>query len=144
MDAVLERSPRLVLVDELAHTNAPFCRHQKRSQDVEELLRAGIDVWTTVNVQHIESLNDLVASITGTVVRERIADELFDGADQVELIDMEPEDLLDRLKAGKIYRNPQAALQNFFVKENLRSLREIALRRLTERMALNAFIFCGI
>lgn len=135
VDAVLERSPRLVLVDELAHTNAPFCRHQKRSQDVEELLRAGIDVWTTVNVQHIESLNDLVASITGTVVRERIADELFDGADQVELIDMEPEDLLDRLKAGKIYRNPQAALQNFFVKENLRSLREIALRRLTERMS---------
>ena len=91
VDAVLARKPQLVLVDELAHTNAPFCRHQKRAQDVEELLRAGIDVWTTVNVQHIESLNDIVAAITGTVVRERINDELFDGASQVELVDIDPD-----------------------------------------------------
>ena len=115
VDAVLERAPGLVLVDELAHTNAPFCRHQKRAQDVEELLRAGIDVWTTVNVQHIESLNDLVAAITGTVVQERITDEIFDSAAQVELIDIEPEVLLERLKKGKIYQNPAAALANFFV-----------------------------
>ncbi len=135
VDAVLERAPGLVLVDELAHTNAPFCRHQKRAQDVEELLRAGIDVWTTVNVQHIESLNDLVAAITGTVVQERITDEIFDSAAQVELIDIEPEVLLERLKKGKIYQNPAAALANFFVPENLRSLREIALRRMTERMS---------
>lgn len=135
VDAVLARKPQLVLVDELAHTNAPFCRHQKRAQDVEELLRAGIDVWTTVNVQHIESLNDIVAAITGTVVRERINDELFDGASQVELVDIDPEALLERLRAGKIYRDPGAALHNFFVQENLRSLREIALRRMTERMS---------
>ena len=108
LDAAITRAPQLILVDELAHTNAPGCRHEKRYQDVEELLRAGIDVYTTVNVQHIESLNDMVASITGVVVRERIPDRVFDDADQVELVDIEPEDLLERLKAGLVYRPTQA------------------------------------
>ncbi len=92
-------SRRLILVDELAHTNAEGCRHQKRYQDIEELLKAGIDVYTTVNVQHIESLNDIVAAITGVLVRERIPDRVFDEADQVELVDIEPEDLIRRLQA---------------------------------------------
>ena len=134
LDGVLKRHPQLVLVDELAHTNAPFCRHQKRYQDVEELLRAGINVYTTVNVQHIESLNDMVASLTGTIVRERIPDEVFDGADQVELMDIEPQELMERLRAGRIYAHPEAALTNFFVPENLRPLRELALRRMADRV----------
>ena len=100
LDAALTRRPGLILVDELAHTNAPGCRHVKRYQDVQELLRAGIDVYTTVNVQHIESLNDTVASITSVPVRERIPDSVFDGADQVELVDIEPKELLDRLAGG--------------------------------------------
>lgn len=135
VDGVLERRPRLVLVDELAHTNAGFCRHQKRMQDIEELLRAGINVYTSVNVQHIESLNDKVAAITGVIVRERIPDEIFDQADQVELVDIEPEELLERLQAGKIYRNPEQAMQGFFSKENLTALREVALRRMAERVS---------
>lgn len=135
LDAALARAPQLILVDELAHTNAPGCRHEKRYQDVEELLRTGIDVYTTVNVQHIESLNDMVASITGVVVRERIPDRVFDDADQVELVDIEPEDLLERLKAGLVYRAAQAdrAQRNFFSIENLTALREIALRRCADR-----------
>ncbi len=135
LDAAIVRSPQLVLVDELAHTNAPGCRHEKRYQDVEELLRAGIDVYTTVNVQHIESLNDMVAAITGIIVSERIPDRIFDDADQVELVDIEPEDLLERLKAGLVYRAPQAdrAQRNFFTVENLTALREIALRRCADR-----------
>lgn len=135
VDKVLERRPQLVLVDELAHTNAGFCRHQKRMQDIEELLRAGINVYTSVNVQHIESLNDKVAAITEVIVRERIPDELFDRADQVELVDIEPEELLERLQAGKIYRNPEKALKGFFTRENLTALREIALRRMAERVS---------
>ena len=135
LDAAIMRSPQLVLVDELAHTNAPGCRHEKRYQDVEELLHAGIDVYTTVNVQHIESLNDMVASITGIIVNERIPDRIFDDADQVELVDIEPEDLLERLRAGLVYREVQAhrAQQNFFTVENLTALREIALRRCADR-----------
>ena len=127
--------PRLALVDELAHTNAPGSRHAKRYQDVEELLRAGIDVYTTVNVQHIESLNDMVASITGVVVRERIPDRVFDDADHVELVDIEPEDLLERLREGRVYHADQArrAQENFFTVENLTALREIALRRCADR-----------
>ena len=115
LDAAIERAPQLILVDELAHTNAPGSRHDKRYQDVEELLHAGIDVYTTVNVQHIESLNDMVASITGVVVSERIPDRIFDDADQVELVDIEPEDLLERLRAGLVYRPAQAdrAQQHF-------------------------------
>lgn len=138
LDATLQRAPRLAIVDELAHTCAPGSRHQKRYQDVEELLRAGIDVYTTVNVQHIESLNDIVAAITGIVVHERIPDHVFDNADQVELVDIEPADLLERLRAGKIYAPEQAkrAMDNFFTVENLTALREIALRRCADRMNL--------
>ena len=95
-------------MDELAHSNAQGCRHTKRYQDVEELLKAGIDVYTTVNVQHLESLNDLVASITGIAVNERIPDQVFDSADQVELVDIEPTDLVKRLQQGKIYQEGQA------------------------------------
>ena len=136
LDAALKRKPKLILVDELAHTNAEGCRHSKRYQDVEELLNAGIDVYTTVNVQHIESLNDLVASVTGVLVRERIPDKIFDNADQVELVDIEPQNLLDRLNEGKIYAGPQAekALANFFNINNLTALREIALRRCADRI----------
>lgn len=136
LDAAISRHPQLILVDELAHTNTDGCRHLKRYQDVEELLRAGIDVYTTVNVQHIESLNDQVASITGIAVNERIPDHIFDQADQVELVDIEPDELIARLHAGKIYRGQQAqmALTNFFDMGNLVALREIALRRCADRI----------
>ena len=136
LDATILRAPQLVLVDEFAHTNAEGCRHAKRYQDVEELLKAGINVYTTVNVQHIESLNDMVASITGVIVRERIPDRLFDDADQVELVDIEPAELLERLSAGKVYREEQAsrAVENFFTVDNLTALREIALRRCADRV----------
>lgn len=108
IDAALKRNPQLILVDELAHTNAESSRHTKRYQDVQELLNTGIDVYTTVNVQHIESLNDTVASITGILVRERIPDSTFDQADQVELVDIEPAELLERLASGNVYREDQA------------------------------------
>ena len=136
LDAALARKPELILVDELAHTNAEGCRHVKRYQDIEELLRAGIDVYTTVNVQHIESLCDIVASISGTIVRERIPDRIFDEADQVELVDIEPAELVKRLGQGKIYKSDRAekALENFFTEDNLTSLREIALRRAADRV----------
>ncbi|HEX3018219.1 MAG TPA: sensor histidine kinase KdpD [Caproicibacter sp.] len=136
IDAALARKPQLILVDELAHTNAVECRNTKRYMDVEELLRAGIDVYTTVNVQHLESLNDIVASITQVVVKERIPDYIFDHADQVELVDIEPDDLISRLNEGKIYKQTQAqkALGNFFIRENLVALREIALRRTADRV----------
>ena len=116
----LKRKPQLILVDELAHTNAEGCRHAKRYQDIKELLNAGIDVYTTVNVQHIESLCDTVASITEIVVRERIPDSIFDNADQVELIDIEPQDLINRLNTGNVYRQTQEkqAVENFFTIEN--------------------------
>lgn len=138
LDAALQRHPQLILVDELAHTNAEGSRHAKRYQDISELLNAGIDVYTTVNVQHIESLNDVVASITGVLVRERIPDSVFDHAQQVELVDIEPEELLSRLRAGNIYRGEQAdrAAQNFFTIENLTALRELALRRCADRVNL--------
>ena len=138
IDAAIERNPRLILVDELAHTNGEKCRHEKRYQDIEELLQAGIDVYTTVNVQHIESLNDTVASITEVAVRERIPDSVFDHADQVELVDIEPQDLIERLKAGNVYQEAQAkrAVENFFTVENLTALREIALRRCADRVNL--------
>lgn len=136
LDGALARHPQLILVDELAHSNAPGCRHTKRYQDVEELLRAGIDVYSTVNVQHLESLHDLVQSITGVAVSERIPDRVFDRAGQVELVDIEPEDLVKRLQAGKVYKAGQArrALQNFFTVENLAALREIAMRRTADRL----------
>lgn len=136
LDLALQRRPALILVDELAHTNATGCRHKKRYQDVEELLQAGIDVYTTINVQHIESLNDIVESITNIYVRERIPDSIFDGADQIELVDIEPDDLIERLNKGKIYREEQVqrALTNFFTKEKLIALREIALRRTADQV----------
>ena len=136
LDAALRRKPSLLLVDELAHTNAPCCRHTKRFQDIEELLNAGIDVYTTVNVQHIESLNDTVASITGIMVNERIPDSVFDNASQVELVDIEPQELIERMKAGEVYRPAQArqAVGHFFTEENLTALREIALRRCADRV----------
>ena len=138
IDSALKRKPQLILVDELAHTNAEGSRHAKRYQDVQELLNAGIDVYTTVNVQHIESLNDTVASITGVLVRERIPDSVFDQADQVKLVDIEPTELLDRMTCGNIYREDQAerAAVNFFTVENLTALREIALRRCADRVNL--------
>ena len=136
LDSAIARRPQVILVDELAHSNVEGCRHMKRYQDIEELLKAGIDVYTTVNVQHIESLNDIVSAITGTVVRERIPDSVFDETDQVELIDIEPDELIERLNKGKVYKSAQAqrALDNFFVKENLVALREIALRRTADRV----------
>lgn len=138
IDSALKRKPQLILVDELAHTNAEGSRHTKRYQDVQELLNAGIDVYTTVNVQHIESLNDTVASITGILVRERIPDSVFDQADQVELVDIEPAELLERMASGNIYREDQAqrASVHFFTVENLTALREIALRRCADRVNL--------
>ncbi|MEG1271106.1 MAG: sensor histidine kinase KdpD [Ruthenibacterium sp.] len=136
LDAAIKRKPTLVLVDELAHTNAAECRHAKRYQDIAELLTAGIDVYTTVNVQHLESLNDVVASITGVTVHERIPDTVFDEANQVELVDIEPAELIERLHTGKIYKETQAekALGNFFEVKNLVALREIALRRCADRI----------
>lgn len=136
LDAAMKRHPALVLVDELAHTNAQGCRHSKRYQDVEELLKAGIDVYTTVNVQHIESLNDTIAAITGIRVRERIPDSVFDNASWVELVDIEPQELLERLQTGNVYKKVQAqqAAEHFFTLENLIALREIALRRCADRV----------
>lgn len=136
LDAALARRPTLILVDELAHTNAAGSRHPKRWQDVEELLAFGIHVYTTVNVQHLESLNDVVAQITGIRVRETVPDSLIERADDVELIDLPPDDLLQRLKEGKVYMPEEArhALENFFRKGNLIALRELALRRTAERV----------
>lgn len=134
IDAVLKRKPQVVLVDEMAHTNADGSRHPKRYQDIEEILKAGIDVYTTLNVQHIESVHDTVASITGVAVRERVPDMIFDRAVQIEMIDIPPEELLMRLKSGKVYKEErvQQALKNFFSIENLTALREIALRRMAD------------
>ena len=131
LDGAIQRHPKLILVDEFAHTNAPNSRNEKRYQDIEELLNAGIDVYTTLNVQHIESLHDVVSAITGISVQEHIPDSVFDKADQVEIVDIEPSDLLLRLKCGKVYKERQAQLatKNFFTLENLTALREIALRR---------------
>ena len=136
VDAALARSPDLLLVDELAHSNAVGCRHEKRWQDVEELLAAGINVWTTLNVQHIESLNDVIGQITGVTVRETVPDRVFDLADDLELVDITPEELLFRLKAGKIYVPEQAhrAIQSFFQKSNLSALRELSLRQAARRI----------
>src|SRR6476619_4744211 len=136
LDAILDRRPQIVLVDELAHTNASGSRHPKRYLDVEEILGRGIDVYTTVNIQHIESLNDVVAQITHVRVRETVPDAVFDRADAVELVDLTPDDLIQRLKEGKVYVPKQAerALQHFFSPANLTALRELALRRTAERV----------
>jgi two-component system sensor histidine kinase KdpD len=136
LDAMLARHPQIALVDELAHTNAPGSRHPKRYLDVEELLNHGIDVYTTVNIQHIESLNDVVAQITHVRVRETVPDSVFDRADAVELVDLTPDDLIERLKEGKVYVPKQAerALEHYFSPGNLTALRELALRRTAERV----------
>jgi two-component system sensor histidine kinase KdpD len=136
LDAIIARRPQIVLVDELAHTNAPGSRHPKRYLDVEELLSHGINVYTTVNIQHIESLNDVVAQITHVRVRETVPDSVFDRADAVELVDLTPDDLIQRLKEGKVYVPKQAerALEHFFAPANLTALRELALRRTADRV----------
>ncbi len=136
IDAILQRRPKLVLVDELAHTNVEGGRHPKRYMDVEELLAAGIDVYTTVNVQHLESLNDVVAQITRVRIRETVPDSIFDRADDIELVDTTPEDLLQRLKEGKVYipETAERAAQHYFVPGNLTALRELALRRTAQRV----------
>jgi two-component system sensor histidine kinase KdpD len=136
VDAVIERHPALVLVDELAHTNAPGSRHPKRYLDVEELLDAGINVYTTLNIQHLESLNDVVAQITGVVVHETIPDSVIDEASEIELIDLPPDELLIRLQEGKVYIPEQAAraIREFFRKGNLTALRELTMRRAAERV----------
>lgn len=136
LDAALARKPRVLLVDEYAHTNAPESRHPKRWQDIDEVLHAGIDVHTTLNIQHLEGLNDVVARITGVRVRETVPDNLLAKADEVELIDLTPEELIARLKEGKVYAGELAgrALENFFKPGNLSALRELALRRTADRV----------
>ena len=136
LDAALARRPGVILIDELAHTNAPGMRHAKRWQDVEELLDAGIDVYTTVNVQHIESLNDVIAQVTGVIVRETVPDRIFEEADEIRLVDLPPAELLERLGEGKIYVPEQArrAMDGFFKKGTLIALRELALRQTAERV----------
>jgi two-component system, OmpR family, sensor histidine kinase KdpD len=136
VDAALARHPDLLLVDELAHTNAKGCRHAKRWQDVEELLDEGINVWTTLNVQHIESLNDVIGQITGITIRETVPDRMFEMADDLELIDISPEELVNRLHSGKVYIPEQAqrAIRGFFQKANLAALRELSLRQAAQRV----------
>jgi two-component system sensor histidine kinase KdpD len=135
-DAIIARQPQLVLIDELAHTNIPGSLREKRYQDVELVLEAGINVFSTVNIQHLESLNDLVAKITGVVVRERIPDCLLDEADEVVVVDVTPETLEERLKEGKIYapEKIEQSLQNFFQRRNLIALRELALREVADNL----------
>ncbi|PWC40191.1 sensor histidine kinase KdpD [Azospirillum sp. TSO22-1] len=136
LDAILARRPRIVLVDELAHTNAPGSRHAKRYLDVEELLAADIDVYTTLNIQHVESLNDVVAKITRVRVRETVPDSILDRADDIEIIDLTPDDLIQRLKEGKVYvpRTAERAIRHYFSPGNLTALRELALRRTAQRV----------
>ena len=136
LDAALARKPRLILVDELAHTNAEGLRHAKRWQDVDELLAAGIDVYTTLNVQHVESLNDVIAQITGVVVSETLPDSVLERADEMELVDLTPDELIDRLREGKVYVPQQAAraLEHFFQRGNLVALRELSLRQVAQRL----------
>jgi two-component system, OmpR family, sensor histidine kinase KdpD len=142
LPAVLARRPELCLIDELAHTNAPGVEHEKRYEDVRDVLDAGIDVYSTVNVQHLESLNDQVTRLTGSITRETIPDEVLSSADEVVLIDLTPEALIARLRAGKVYRpeRVQAALNNFFKIENLSALRETALRQVAEDVEVKRLV----
>ena len=142
LPAVLARKPELCLIDELAHTNAPGVEHEKRYEDVRDVLDAGIDVFSTVNVQHLESLNDQVTQLTGAHVRETIPDEVLAMADEIVLIDVTPETLIARLRAGKVYRpeRVQAALNNFFKIENLAALRETALRQVAEDVEVKRLV----
>src|SRR5512138_2019898 len=136
LDAVLRRRPQLVLIDEFAHTNVPGSKHRKRYQDVEDILDAGIDVYSTLNIQHLESLNDAVAQVTGVVVKETVPDHVIDEASEIEVIDLPPDELLVRLEEGKVYVPEQAAraIQKFFRKGNLTALREMSLRRAAVRV----------
>src|SRR5580700_2695105 len=136
IDALIARHPQIALVDELAHTNAPGARHPKRYLDAEELLNQGIDVYATLNIQHVESLNDVVAQITRIRVRETVPDSILDRADEIELVDLTPDDLIQRLKEGKVYVPKQAvrALAHYFSPGNLTALRELALRRIADRV----------
>jgi len=136
LDAIVARKPQLVLVDELAHTNAPGSRHTKRYHDVQEILENGINVYTTLNVQHLESRSDTVAQITGTIVRETLPDEFFENADEIELVDLTPDELLERLSEGKVYtpERSREAIDNFFRKGNITALREMALRIVADRV----------
>ena len=136
LQAILRRAPELCLIDELAHTNAPGVEHAKRYQDIADVLKVGIDVYSTVNVQHLESLNDQVAELTGTRVRETVPDAVLGSADDVVLIDITPESLIERLLAGKVYpgERVQTALNNFFKIENLSALREVSLRQVAEEI----------
>lgn len=151
-DGIIARSPQLVLVDELAHTNVPGSPREKRYQDVEVILQAGIDVYSTVNIQHLESLNDLVARITGVVVRERIPDRIIDEADEVVVVDVTPETLEERLREGKIYAidKIEQSLSNFFQRRHLIALRELALREVADNVEEDAIAstpksqFCNI
>ncbi len=145
LDAALALHPQILVVDELAHTNAPGATHAKRWQDVMQLLEAGINVYTTLNVQHLESLNDVVSQITGVVVRETLPDSIFEQADEVELVDLPPDDLLERLREGKIYiaREAERAMANFFTKGNLIALRELALRQTAERVGEQMDVYRG-
>lgn len=140
LDTALKKKPEIILVDEFAHTNPEGFRNKKRYQDIEELLNAGINVYTTVNVQHIESLNDIVGSITGIVVQERVPDYIFDKADKIKLVDIDPEELLRRFEEGKVYAPDKASLarKKFFTIENLNSLREIAMRKTADRIVSGA------
>jgi two-component system sensor histidine kinase KdpD len=142
LPAVLARAPELCLIDELAHTNAPGVEHEKRYEDVREVIEAGIDVFSTVNVQHLESLNDQIEQLTGAHVRETIPDAVLSAADEVVLIDITPEALIGRLRAGKVYRpeRVQAALNNFFKIENLSALRETALRQVAEDVEVKRLV----
>lgn len=135
-DAVIERRPQLALIDELAHTNIPGSLREKRYQDVEEILKAGIDVFSTLNIQHIESLNDLVARITGVVVRERVPDRVLEAADEIVVVDVTPETLEERLLQGKIYapEKIEQSLENFFQRRHLIALRELALREVADNV----------
>jgi two-component system sensor histidine kinase KdpD len=136
LPGILARRPELCLIDELAHTNAPGLEHPKRYEDIQDVLEAGIDVFSTVNVQHLESLNDQVAELTGVRVRETVPDDELAKADEIVLVDLPPEDLIARLRAGKVYPQPRVApaLSGFFRVENLRALREVALRQLAENV----------
>src|SRR6202167_5541966 len=142
LPAVLARKPELCLIDELAHTNAPGVEHEKRYEDVRDAIEAGIDVYSTVNVQHLESLNDQITQLTGSRTRETIPDEVLSMADEIVLIDLTPEALIARLKAGKVYRpeRVQAALNNFFKIENLAALRETALRQVAEDVEVKRLV----
>ena len=136
LDTIIARHPLIVVVDELAHTNAPGSRHTKRFQDVQELLENGINVYTTLNVQHLESRSETVAQITGIIVRETVPDEIFENADEVEVVDLTPEELLQRLSDGKVYtpERSKEAMDNFFRKGNITALREMALRIVADRV----------